>query len=427
MMFYSTKRKSPKVDFETAVMQGLAPDGGLYFPDEFPQFTKEDLTNLTHAHLKDVGVAVMKKWVEKSIDPKTLNQLMKNALQFPIKLKSIGPYYVLELFHGPTLAFKDIASTVLAELMNYFLNKNGKKVTLLVATSGDTGGAVAQGFANMKHIRVVVLYPSGKVSALQEEQLTRVAPNVTTIAVEGFFDDCQQMVKKAFLDQDLTYLNLTSANSISIGRLLPQIIYYVYAFALLSSKDIQFIVPSGNMGNITAGLFAAEMGLPFTSFITAFNANDPVVKYYETGHYEPQQAVKTISNAMDIGNPSNFVRILELFEHSHEQFRTYIKADSISDQETVETIKEVYNNYGYLLDPHSAVAWNTTARLAERNKIQVILATASPVKFAEDIRKKTGIEISDREEIDKLMRQEKRVTKIKSDYDAFKKLLQGST
>lgn len=424
MQFYSTNKNAPKVSFETALMTGLAPDGGLYFPDSFPEYTPQELTNLIHANIVDVGVSVMKKWVNNAIDYTTLNGLMKNALNFPIKLKNIGPYYVLELFHGPTLSFKDIASRTLAQFISYYVEKQNKKITLLVATSGDTGGAIAQAFTGIENIQVVILYPKGKVNPLQEEQMTRAEKNIHPVAVDGVYEDCQTLLKQAFDDGELNDLNLSSANSISIGRLLPQIIYYVYAYTLLNSESLQFIVPSGNMGNITAGLFAAEMNLPVTDFITAFNANDPIVNYYKTGEYAPQKTVATISNSMDTGNPSNVARIMELFENSHETFKAYIKADSVSDRDTIETIKRIYLTYNYLLDPHTAVAWATAERLVSTDKVPVILATASPVKFVQEIKKATGIEISNEEELAKLKSHQKRGVEMKNDYAELKKLLQ---
>lgn len=348
--------------------------------------------------------------------------MTKKALSFPLSLRRVGKYSILELFHGPTMAFKDVAACVLAQLFEYYLSKNKQKITILVATSGDTGGAIAQAFSGLQQVHVVILYPRGKVSALQEEQLTRVGENVTSFAVKGDFDDCQLMIKQAFLDPELHHLNLSSANSINIGRLLPQVIYYVWAFSRLKKKALQFVVPSGNMGNVTAGVFAARMGLPF-SFVIATNENDVAVNYYQTGTYQQQQTKHTLSTAMDIGNPSNFVRLLDMFGNAHHTFCQQITAVKVSDHETIATMKAVYKQDQYLLDFHTAVGAAALQKVGMSDTSSVIIATASPVKFATEIENATGIIVDERAEIAKLQKRKKRVTAVANRYESVKKAL----
>lgn len=421
--YYSTSQNAPHVDFETALFQGLAPDGGLYFPDQFPSFSANELANLNGRSLPEVGFQVLSKWFGTEIETAVLQKLATEAQHFPIPLKKIGPYHILELFHGPTQAFKDVAAQNLSRLMSAFLTQRQEKINLLVATSGDTGGAIAHGFSNVPNIEVFVLFPKGRVSALQEEQLTRVADNIHPVEIDGVFDDCQAMVKQAFNDPSLAHLKLTSANSISIGRLIPQIIYYVYAYAQLGSANIEFVVPSGNFGNLTGGLFAREMGLPFTSFIAATNKNDAAVRYAQSGKYEPRTTIPTLSNAMDVGNPSNFVRILELFGHDHGRFNKLIQAFHVSDEITVATIKAVKANYGYLLEPHTAVGWHISEQHANPDMDTVIISTASPIKFAAEIEKATGIPVDNAEAIKALQTKPVRKTAVSNDYDAFKSIL----
>lgn len=429
MFFHSTNHHSAPVNFETALLQGLAPDKGLYFPDHFPQFSPQELRELCGKSLQEIGSIILNKWIGDEIAPDDIKQIVEKALDFPIPLVKVGPYTILELFHGPTMAFKDVAGKTLGQLTSHVLKKQKRQATILVATSGDTGGAVAQGFAGVENVKVVILFPKGKVSQLQEEQLTRVEDNVFAIEVDGVFDECQDFVKRAFLDPDLHDLHLTSANSINIGRLIPQSIYYVYTWTQLmnnskvNSKELEFIIPSGNLGNATAGLFARQMGLPLHSFIIATNENDPVVKYYETGEYNAQQSISTLSNAMDIGNPSNFSRMLEIFTHNHAEFKKVIQAIKISDKETVETMKKVYNEYNYLLDPHTAVAWKAAKWLSSKDKVPIIISTASPVKFAAEIEKTTGIKVDNAKEIEKLQVRPKTKYEIANNYEEFKKMI----
>lgn len=421
--YYSTNRQAPEVTFQTALFQGLAPDGGLYFPTQFPTFAAAELAALRGASLPEVGHHVLQKWFGEEIAAEPLQHIATTAQHFPIPLRQVGPYQILELFHGPTQAFKDVAAQNLSRLMSHFLAQQQKQITLLVATSGDTGGAIAHGFSGIANINVVILYPKGRVSQLQEEQLTRVADNVFPLEVDGVFDDCQAMVKQAFNDPDLAGLSLTSANSISIGRLIPQIIYYAYAYACLGRDDIEFVVPSGNFGNLTGGLFARAMGLPFSQFIAACNRNDAAVRYATTGEYAPLPTVATLSNAMDVGNPSNFVRVLELFHHDWAAFRDVVQAYMISDEITVATIEAVWREHGYLLEPHTAVGWQVAAQHSGPNKQTVIISTASPLKFAAEIEAQTGIAVDNGAAIAALQRRPVRKWSVGGEYTAVKSFL----
>ncbi|MBP9691119.1 threonine synthase [Candidatus Woesebacteria bacterium] len=385
----STRGKSPEVSFEEAIFQGLAPDGGLYVPTEFPQIAAQS----TQQSLQETAFDTLSPFLHEELSEAVLRNIITKELSFPIPLVPITPTtYILELFHGPTRAFKDIAAQILPILMEEFLTKKKRKLTILTATSGDTGGAVAHGFASQMNISVIILFPRGKVSRMQRHQLTHVAPNIYPIEVDGSFDDCQAIVKKAFSDPDFDEKHLTSANSINIGRLLPQMVYYAYATALLQNTEmkLRFVVPSGNMGNITAGLYAKKCGIPIDSFLLATNANDPVVTYFETGTYHPKDSIETLSTAMDIGNPSNFERMKHLFGDNLTSMKQDIAAVSVSDRETIEAIKSVYSKYHYLLDPHTAVGWHA-AQKNPSSALDIIIATAHPSKFATEIYEATGI------------------------------------
>lgn len=423
MDFFSLNKNSPKVSFKQALLSGLAPDGGLYYPESIPKFSPDEIENLKDNILSEVGYKVLVKWLGNEMAETEIRQIAAQALNFEIPLRKVGNFFVLELFHGPSMAFKDVAARTLALLMSKVLEQENKQATILAATSGDTGGAVAHGFGGLPNIKVVILYPKAKVSQLQEEQLTRVSTNVFSLEVNGVFDDCQALVKKAFVDQDLKPINLSSANSISVGRLIPQIIYYVYAYSQIKKTNLEFVVPCGNFGNLCAGIFAREMGLPFNKLVAVNNLNDSVLKYYESGEFKPQATVQTMSSAMDIGQPSNFVRILKVFNHDYEAFKKVIKVVKATDQETVETIKEVFAKHDYLLDPHTAVAWYGAEQAGDDDYIKVILSTASPVKFADIIKQKTGLEVDDKQAIKGLKKIEKRKIEIANDYNQFKNIL----
>ncbi len=423
MTFYSLTNPSIQVNFETALIQGLASDGGLFYPSFIPVFSLSEIKELVGLTLPEIGFLVLQKWFSDDIEANDLRKIAFNSLDFNIPLVSVGNKYILEIFHGPTMAFKDVAARVLANLTSYFAQKQNKKIRILVATSGDTGGAVAHGFANMPNIEVYVLFPKGKVSKLQEKQLTSVADNVFPIEVDGFFDDCQAMVKQAFNDPDLKGLNLTSANSINIGRLIPQIIYHFWAWSQLPGKKLQIVVPSGNFGNLAAGLFAMKMGMPVTNFVAGVNANDTVFRFLQTGKYEPKPTISTLSNAMDISNPSNFVRILKMFENNLELLKKHLQVSTVSDRETVDAIVRVYEKHNYLMCPHTAVGWKAAEDYESSDYVQVIYSTASPIKFAYEIYNATKIFVDDTQIMQQLESIPARKIQIKAEYSELKKIL----
>ncbi|KYP13170.1 threonine synthase [Flavihumibacter sp. CACIAM 22H1] len=386
-MYYSSlQNQSPSVDFRTATIQGQAPDGGLYFPEQIPQLPKATIEQLPSLSREEIAYQVIQPFVGDSIPESKLREIVTETINFPIPLKQVhDQYYSLELFHGPTLAFKDIGARFMSRCLGYFAQEKKEPVTVLVATSGDTGGAVASGFHNVEGVRVVILYPSGKVSSVQEKQLTTFGDNIQALEVQGNFDDCQQMVKQAFKDPELTRaIFLTSANSINVARWLPQQFYYF--FALQQWKELKppvICVPSGNFGNICAGLMAWKAGLPVAHFIAACNANDVVPRFLETGAYHPQPAIPTISNAMDVGNPSNFTRILEIFQQNTDALKRLLSSSRTTDEKTRDLIRSVYRQHSYLLDPHGAVAYDALQQYLNKHPEQkgILLETAHPIKF----------------------------------------------
>jgi threonine synthase len=386
MNYYSLNRKAPNTTFADAVVKGLAPDKGLYFPESITPLdasffkTIEDKTNA------EIAFESIKQFILPEIPEAVLKTIVEETLNFEFPVVEINENIsALELFHGPTMAFKDVGARFMARCLGYFNKSNTNEVTVLVATSGDTGGAVANGFLGVKGVNVVILYPSGKVSDIQEKQLTTLGKNITALEVDGVFDDCQDMVKRAFMDEELTsQMQLTSANSINIARWLPQLFYYLFAYKQLKSKhkDIAFSIPSGNFGNICAGMVAQKLGLPVKHFIAANNANDTVVKYMTTQSYEPKPSVQTISNAMDVGNPSNFIRIQELHNNDFETLKTNLSTYSYTDEETKTALTELYNDFNYIADPHGAVGYlGAKTYLAYNDAHVVFLETAHPTKF----------------------------------------------
>ncbi|QQS43595.1 threonine synthase [Candidatus Roizmanbacteria bacterium] len=392
MKFRSTRTHADVVTFKDAVFQGLAPDGGLYVPEKFPSLSGDELSSFRGAPIEEIGSKILSLFID-DIPQTELMKIVAEGLSFPLPIRTVQERRILELFHGPTMAFKDVAAHVLPGIMEYYLRKNNRRTLIITATSGDTGGAVAHGFSEKDNISVVILFPKGRVSKLQREQLTHVGRNIYPIEVEGTFDDCQKMVKQAFTDSDFKKYNLTSANSINIGRLLPQLIYYASSWAKLREDNLTFVVPSGNMGNVTAGLYAKMIGIPIRKLIIACNSNDPVVKYYKTGMYEKQPAHKTLSTAMDIGHPSNFERILDAVKSDYGLFKEIFTAVRVTDEETKQVMQKVHKTYSYILDPHTAVAWKAADIL--KLDSPVIISTASPVKFAEEIKMSADITVPD--------------------------------
>lgn len=387
MNYYSLNKKAPDSSFKDAVIKGLAPDRGLYFPENITPLPKEFFTNIRKYSNTDIAYQAIKQFVEPDINEMVLRTIIEETLSFDFPIVTFSEQIsVLELFHGPTMAFKDVGARFMARCLGHFNMDNTNEITVLVATSGDTGGAVANGFLGVKGVNVVILYPSGKVSDIQEKQLTTLGQNIVALEVNGTFDDCQDMVKTAFLDEELTsQMQLTSANSINVARWLPQLFYYMFAYKQLHTKydNIVFSVPSGNFGNICAGMMAQKLGLPIHHFIASNNENNVVTEYLKTQLYKPKPSVQTISNAMDVGNPSNFIRIQEIFKNDFSTLKDHVSSYSFSDEETKVTMKEIYDNYNYVADPHGVVGYlGAKTYLKENPNVHcVFLETAHPVKF----------------------------------------------
>jgi len=397
MNYYSLNRKAPNTTFANAVIRGLAPDKGLYFPESITPLGASFFETIEDKSNAEIAYEAIKQFIVPEIPEAILKTIVEEVLNFDFPVVEINENIsTLELFHGPTMAFKDVGARFMARCLGYFNKSNTNEVTVLVATSGDTGGAVANGFLGVKGVNVVILYPSGKVSDIQEKQLTTLGQNITALEVDGVFDDCQDMVKRAFMDEELTsQMQLTSANSINIARWLPQLFYYLFAYKQLKSKhkDIAFSIPSGNFGNICAGMVAQKLGLPIKQFIAANNANDTVVNYMTTQSYDPKPSVQTISNAMDVGNPSNFIRIQELHNNNFEALKANLSSYSYTDEETKTALLELYKDYNYVADPHGAVGYLGAKTYLENNDAHVVfLETAHPTKFldvVEDVIEKT--------------------------------------
>ncbi len=387
MQYFSTNKISSTVNFKEATINGQAPDKGLYFPEKIPVINKDLIKNIERYSNEAIAYEVIKPFVGDCISETILKNIVEETVNFSIPLIPVTEnIFSLELFHGPTLAFKDIGARFMSHCLGYFVKDQPKKITVLVATSGDTGGAVANGFFDVPNVEVIILYPSGKVSTVQEKQLTTLGKNIHALEVKGTFDDCQQMVKEIFTNAaDFKNLFLTSANSINVARWLPQQFYYFFAYKQWIDKNEPPVisVPSGNFGNICAGLLAQASGLPVKHFIAACNANDTVPNFLQTNNYTPKQAVATISNAMDVGNPSNFVRILEIFNKETDTLKNNLSAISISDEETKRTLKKVYETTHYLLDPHGAVGYHALEDYLKTHPTQkgIVIETAHPVKF----------------------------------------------
>jgi len=387
MQYTSTNKNSPPVNFKDATINGQAPDKGLYFPANIPKVSADLVKNIESYSNEAIGYEVIKNYVGNTIPTDVLQSIVEETINFPIPLVPVtGNIFSLELFHGPTMSFKDVGARFMSRCLHHFVKERKEKVIVLVATSGDTGAAVANGFYDVGGVDVVVLYPSGKVSNVQEKQLTTLGKNIHAFEVKGTFDNCQQMVKDVFSNKDIfKNILLTSANSINVARWLPQQFYYFFAYKQWPYKDQLPVisVPSGNFGNICAGILAKESGLPVNHFIAACNSNDVIPRYLETTHYLPKQTIATISNAMDVGDPSNFTRILELFNNDIKALKKQLSAYSITEEQTRKTLKDVYQNENYLLDPHGAVGYKALELFLQLypNKKGIVIETAHPVKF----------------------------------------------
>ena len=428
MKYYSLNHNAPQVSFKEAVIQGLASDRGLYFPETITPLAPTFFDTIENLSNEEIAYQAIQQFVGDEIPEITLRTIIKDTLCFDFPLIEVEKgIFSLELFHGPTMAFKDVGARFMSRCLEYF-NKDIKdsKNTVLVATSGDTGGAVASGFLGVKGVEVIILYPSGKVSDIQERQLTTLGQNITALEVDGVFDDCQDMVKKAFLDESLKHKNLTSANSINIARWLPQMFYFFFAYKALKkeNKKLIFSCPSGNFGNICAGIIAKKMGLPIEHFVAATNVNDTVPRFLENGVYDPKPSKATISNAMDVGNPSNFIRIQELYQNDLEQFKKDFSSFTFSDEETLEAMKTIYKRDGYIAEPHGAVGYLGLKKELENhpNTIGIFLETAHPIKFLDVVEPALNVKLPIPEQIESVMNKEKISTKIKS-YEELKTFL----
>ena len=420
MKYYSLNHNAPKATFKEAVVNGIAPDKGLYFPEMITPLPKSFFDSIDNFSNEAIAFEAIKQFVSPEIPEEVLKTIIADTLTFDFPIVEINPHIsTLELFHGPTMAFKDVGARFMARCLGYFNHKNTGEITVLVATSGDTGGAVANGFLGVEGIKVVILYPSGKVSDIQEKQLTTLKKNITALEVDGVFDDCQDMVKSAFMDKDITEkMQLTSANSINVARWLPQMFYYFFAYKKLHKTygNIVFSVPSGNFGNICAGLMAQQLGLPIDHFIASNNENDVVTEYLKTKLYQPKPSVQTISNAMDVGNPSNFIRIQEIYKNDFIALKKNLSSYKFSDDDTRDALKELYNEYNYIADPHGAVGYLGCKEFLASNPNThcVFLETAHPTKFLDVVEDVIRENIDLPSQIAEVMDKKKKSLKISS-------------
>jgi len=428
MNYYSLNKIAPNTTFKQAVIKGLAPDKGLYFPENITPLNKALFENIDDLSYPEIAFEAIKQFVTPDIPENVLKTIIDETLSFDFPVVELNDSIsTLELFHGPTMAFKDVGARFMARCLGYFNKDNTNLVTVLVATSGDTGGAVANGFLGVKGVHVVILYPSGKVSDIQEKQLTTLGQNIKALEVNGTFDDCQDMVKKAFLDDQLTsQMQLTSANSINVARWLPQLFYFIFAYKQLhhKHKNIVFSVPSGNFGNVCAGMMAQQLGLPVFHFIASNNENKVVTEFLKTQLYQPKPSIQTISNAMDVGNPSNFIRIQEIYKNSFETLKDNLSSYSFSDAETKSALKEIYTKYNYVADPHGAVGYlGCKAYLKEHpNAHCVFLETAHPTKFLDVVEEVITVKQPLPDQIQEVMGKEKVAVEI-STYEELKAFL----
>ena len=430
MKYYSTNKEAPIATLEEAVVKGLAPDKGLYMPENINKLPKTFFDNIQDMSFQEIAFEVAKAFFGDDVETSALKDIVYDTLSFDVPaIKVQNNIYTLELFHGPTLAFKDVGARFMARLLQYFIKKEGQKsVTVLVATSGDTGSAVANGFLGVEGIHVDVLYPKGKVSKIQESQFTTLGKNITAIEIDGVFDDCQSLVKQAFMDEELnTNKKLTSANSINVARFLPQAFYYFYAYAQLKKQNkadnMVVCVPSGNFGNICAGIFAHGMGLPIKRFIAANNANDIFYKYLQSGKYEPKPSKQTLANAMDVGDPSNFARIYDLFGGSHEKITNLISGATYTDDMIKSTMTTCYNDTKYILDPHGACGYKALKEGLKDGETGVFLETAHPAKFKEKVDDILKIDIEIPSRLAEFMKGKKQSIEMKNSFADFKEFL----
>lgn len=432
MIYYSTNKKAPVATLEKAVVKGLAEDRGLYMPERIKQLPQDFFDNIEKMTFQEIAYTVADAFFGEDVDAESLKKIVYDTLSFDCPVEKVtDDIYALELFHGPTLAFKDVGARFMARLLQYFIKKEGGKnetVNVLVATSGDTGSAVANGFLGVDGIHVYVLYPKGKVSPIQECQFTTLGRNITAIEVDGVFDDCQALVKNAFMDEELNkHMKLTSANSINVARFLPQAFYYFNAYARMKAlglaDNLVMCVPSGNFGNICSALFGRKMGLPIKRFIAANNANDIFYNYLKTGQYEPKASIQTLANAMDVGDPSNFARIYDLHQGNHEAITEYISGATYKDDQIRETMRQCYKETGYVLDPHGACGYQALKELLREGETGVFCETAHPAKFKEKVDEIIGIDVEIPERLADFMKGTKQSVPLGKDFAGFKNYL----
>lgn len=444
MKYYSTNGKAPIADLQKAVVKGLAEDRGLYMPERIKQLPKEFFDTIETKSFQEIAYTVADAFFGEDVEADALKKIVYDTLSFDCPVVKVKDnIYTLELFHGPTLAFKDVGARFMARLLQYFIKKSGdrsqedKEVNVLVATSGDTGSAVANGFLGVDGIHVYVLYPKGKVSKIQESQFTTLGKNITAVEVDGVFDDCQALVKNAFMDEELNkHMRLTSANSINVARFLPQAFYYFNAYARMKEnvktgkcnnvkieEDLVMCVPSGNFGNICSALFGHAMGLPIKRFIAANNANDIFYKYLQTGKYEPKPSVQTLANAMDVGDPSNFARIYDLYGKSHERISSLIGGATYSDAQIEKTMRQCYQETGYTLDPHGACGYRALQEGLKDGEVGVFCETAHPAKFKETVDRIIGGDVEIPERLAAFMRGQKQSVELSKNFEDFKAFL----
>ncbi len=428
MNFYSLNKQAPKVSFKDAVIKGIAPDKGLYFPESITPLPASFFENIESLSNTEIAFEAIKQFVSSEIPEDRLKKILSTVLDFDFPVVEINENTAtLELFHGPTMAFKDVGARFMANCLGYFSEGEDNEVTVLVATSGDTGGAVANGFLGVKGVKVVILYPSGKVSDIQERQLTTLGQNITALEVDGTFDDCQAMVKNAFLDSELLdKMQLTSANSINVARWLPQLFYFLFAYkeAKSKGKEIVFSVPSGNFGNICAGIMAQRLGMPVKQFVAATNVNDTVPEFMRTQEYSPKPSTATISNAMDVGDPSNFIRIRHLFNDNFSELAKELSSYSFTDEETKVAMLNIYKDSEYIADPHGAVGYLGLKKYQKENPntYGIFLETAHPVKFLDIVEDTIDVKVAIPSQILNVMNKEKVSHKIKT-YNELKEFL----
>ena len=430
MKYYSTNHKAPLASLHEAVVRGLAPDRGLYMPEKIKRLPQSFYENIQNLSFQEIAYTVADAFFGEDVEPAELKRIVYDTLAFDCPLVEVEPgIYSLELFHGPTLAFKDVGARFMARLLQYFIRQEDKEqVNVLVATSGDTGSAVANGFLGVEGIHVYVLYPKGKVSKIQESQFTTLGQNITAIEVDGVFDDCQRLVKSAFMDEELcNHMKLTSANSINVARFLPQAFYYFYAYAQLKklgkSDNMVVCVPSGNFGNITAAIFGREMGLPVKRFIAANNANDVVCEYLANGKFNPRPSIQTIANAMDVGDPSNFARIYDLFGGNYQKISSLMSGVSYSDSQIRDTMAKCYHDNDYILDPHGACGYQALKDMLLDGETGVFCETAHPAKFKSTVDAAIDGDVKIPERLAAFMRGTKQSVSMSKDFDAFKSFL----